>query len=310
MKFSTTFLTCLLATSSVFSYSIEKRDDMEKQMEQMKQEMEKMQGQIQDKVQSEMGKIPNDSSISNNFNLTNSSAPASDSSISENFNQVNPSGNSNSNPFGDLKNNQDSDIFNKECEKVVQEYYSCFPKRMTGENYDECCDVYNSEKCVTLFKKKLSENEACKKGVEMLENQILYMAGVMDISCAKDHDKYCPISKLNKEGVSSKKTTPITQSVIDETCKSAICLDKAINGLEASKKMAEKMADTQNAIAQAFGNMQKRATTEDAKKVLDGYITQLKSDKCQSQAVANGAIQLKIGNLLVLTLGLFLYYLL
>lgn len=289
MKFSTIFLTCLLA-STVFSYTLDKRDDftdnfkesqgdMDKQIEQMKEEMGDLPTSNSPKLPASAG------------SLSNSTTTSTDSSTT-----------SNNNSFGQLQN---SDVFNEECQKVIAEYYSCLPK-IKDKNYDECCNIYNSEKCVNIFKKKLSENDACKNGTEHEEKLITLMAGIMDMSCAKHNGNYCPLSKLNKEG------KEITQSAIDETCKYHECLQKGISGLEASKQWVQMALDVQNKVSEAFSH-QKRAnantTPQEAVSKIDGYLNELKSEKCSAQA-ASGAISLKAGNLFVLSLGLFLYYLL
>ncbi|ORX84835.1 hypothetical protein BCR32DRAFT_325744 [Anaeromyces robustus] len=306
MKFSSTLLTCLLASSTVFSYTLNKRDDftdklkesqgdIDKQMEQMKEEMEKMQGS--------MGNLPTGSTPE--LPSTNTGSTPELPNLGSSTNSTSPTDftTTSNTSFGQLQN---SDVFNEECQKVIAEYYSCLPKKMTDKNYDECCNVYNSEKCVNIYKKKLSENDACKNGTEDVEKQIAMMSGLMDLSCAKHNGKYCPISKLNKEG------KEITQSTLEDTCKSQECLQKGVSGLEASKQWVQMALDVQNKVSEAFSH-QKRAnantTPQEAVSKIDGYLNELKSEKCSAQA-ASGAISLKAGNLFVLSLGLFLYYLL
>ncbi|ORX68889.1 hypothetical protein BCR32DRAFT_286068, partial [Anaeromyces robustus] len=58
-----------------------------------------------------------------------------------------------------------------------------------------------------------------------------------------------------------------------------------------------------------FSHLKRDNTTpHEAIGIIDGYINELKSDKCSTQA--SGTIQLKVGNLFVLSLVLFIYYLL
>jgi len=337
MKISTALLACLLTASTAFSYTLERRSDapiqpnnfnqenqqdIEKKLDEFNGELDKIKDEMPDNLPipnlDSMGKPSTGPELgSGNINSSNNGMPNNTDLGSGNIdkstngapnNEILPdSGNIFGNTNNSMFSGQGTDAFTPECIKVITEYASCLPEdvqKMTSQNYDEICNTYNSEKCVNLFKKKLSENEACKTGTAEFEAQLIMSAGLMDLSCAKDGNKYCPISELSKQD------KDITQEALDQTCKSKVCLEKAISGIEATKQLLGVASNVQNALTDAFSNMQKRqaSNADEALKMFDGYLTQLKAEKCQAQATS-GAIPLKIGNLFILTLGLFLYFL-
>jgi len=185
--------------------------------------------------------------------------------------------------------NSNDTTISDECLKIIEDYNSCFDK-LTEDNYDQVCNLYNSEHCQSLMKKRINENEPCKNVGDSTEIQYTIDVSIitMNLSCGKTEDgSYCPIAEYGK----SLNDLELTDDVINETCKYKSCRYKAIESFNLYKKLNEQYLKS---------NMVKRKVVDMDR--IYSALFMLNDEKCFSQS--NDASSLKTS--LLITIALFL----
>jgi len=292
MKFTTAFV-ALLAVSSAYTLSFEKRDEMDDMMNQMMDDMKKENPELYD----ELNKTP-----SNNLNQ-----PAGGATDGAAAGAANPLGGANTAAPG---NSSVPDLGNLTgmpstttgsslgCTKHLDEYNeACIPKE---SDYDKGCDYYLSDKCQKLRETKITSKEGCANATfeqEMLDQLFV----TLDMKCAKDGaGNYCPISKKVKKNTGKPKNQQedLDEKDFKESCKSIKCREVAVSTVNLFKNATEQ-------LSQAFSSFGKQKREF---KSFEEILTYLDSKECVSQS---GAQAIKIGSAaLASTLAVFLYYLL
>jgi len=184
-----------------------------------------------------------------------------------------------------------------ECLEFVMKFNMvCFNGLDEGATNQETCNKYNSNECKELLKQDLN---SC--GAEM---NVKYGAiiSLLKTGCSKDEKgNNCPQLKLFDDNA------VLTDTDIQEICKSKACTDSALEGFTELKQIATQL-ESDPEVAKDIQEM-------------DKYINALNEDKCKAAAVtttnngkatagkddSSGAIQIKVGSTLLATLALALY---
>jgi hypothetical protein len=175
-----------------------------------------------------------------------------------------------------------------ECEPFASDIEKCFGVEDKSANevckefscdtsepgYDEICTQFNSQECQEVIKKDLS---AC---IPFNINVASYR-----LTCTRDEKgEYCPISVLQQNG------GDYSETVMQETCKSKLCAENALEGFKQLKKNVETVSTLtgENVNANDY----------------NAYIDALSKKEC----AASAASHIKVGSALVFTLALVLSY--
>jgi len=183
-----------------------------------------------------------------------------------------------------------------ECVNLVKNFNICFNGFDESSANQEACNRYNSNECKDLLKQDIN---ACGPELSITYGAIL---STLKAGCGKDEKgNNCPQFKLFDDNA------VLTDTDIQEICKSKACTDSALEGFTELKQIATQL-ESDPEVAKDIQEM-------------DKYINALNEDKCKAAAVtttnngkatagkddSSGAIQIKVGSTLLATLALALY---
>ncbi|KAG4087603.1 hypothetical protein H8356DRAFT_1315922 [Neocallimastix lanati (nom. inval.)] len=169
---------------------------------------------------------------------------------------------------------------------LIQKYYGCLPSKMEKSNYDQSCDYFNSDECAKIVYTKLTDHVECKKAKEV-ENVLNKTLSVFYLSCAKDSNSYCPISKLNKE------EKELTKDTLNDTCKKTVCREKAISGFTSIIEFQQDTTSIINSFSRSAKSKRGKINS------IDEALAILNSKECEAQANSAHAIKMVIINLYI-----------
>ncbi|ORX75391.1 hypothetical protein BCR32DRAFT_329837, partial [Anaeromyces robustus] len=186
---------------------------------------------------------------------------------------------------------------------------------VTKINYDEICKPLNDKKCIDFFNKGLSELEGCKSypkdQLEFSNKVVKFEYATLKFLCEKDEQgKDCPLSTLVKDVSQSMDTNEMIideqdeqemAKLLDDTCKSKRCTENTVN-------FYDEYFEFVKAYSEQLG--QDLDTEIDKEKAEINQV--LLSDKCvKAQVLTSDASSTvkKLGNIMLITIGLLLYIL-
>ncbi|KAL6597112.1 hypothetical protein LY90DRAFT_707770 [Neocallimastix californiae] len=283
MKFTTPFIV-LLAATSAYSFSLEKRGKENDLAQLQKIEDAFKQSNISSGDKEKIDQIMN---IGNSGIFTDSS---NDSSLGKSSDSSKQTSNKTS---GSNIETDEGTAFDPKCEALIQKYYGCLPSKMEKSNYDQSCDYFNSDECAKIVYTKLTDHVKCKKAKEV-ENVLNKTLSIFYFSCTKDGNSYCPISKLNKE------EKELTKDTLNDTCKKTVCREKAISSFTSTIEFQQDTTSIINSFSRSAKSKRGEINS------IDEALAILNSKECEAQASSAHAI--KMGSFLLLTATLFLYF--
>jgi len=196
-----------------------------------------------------------------------------------------------------------------ECGKLIMSFNNCFGGVTEDTSNQEACNRYSSNECQNFLKQDIN---ACG---EEIKNTYSAITSVLKANCSKDEKgNNCPQFKLLQD-----ENAVLTDTDIQEICKSKACTNSALEGFTEMKQIATILAKSDDEIAKDIPE-------------LDKYINALNNDKCKAatttvsntatntttNATSTGktaadeddssdATQIRIGSTLLATLALALY---
>lgn len=191
---------------------------------------------------------------------------------------------------------------NADCIQTLLNYEECLFKKYNNdtlkkENYDDICEIYNSDKCQKFYKEGVVSIPECKELGEVLtfQNQILYDKADYTYQriCSKDENgKYCPLSGYD---ISENKDSDreAHDEAVNETCKSRKCIDSAIESINKEINLNNGINEFQSKIKNNINKRQYDSSNikdEDEKELLINFF---ESDFCSSQAPKNISSEVK-----------------
>ncbi|OUM62503.1 hypothetical protein PIROE2DRAFT_61858 [Piromyces sp. E2] len=121
-------------------------------------------------------------------------------------------------------NDPSLDVYGEECTNFYTNIDKCI-EGIDSKTKEEICNQFNSKECQTILKKDTS---ACK---EYGSSYDVYIASLR-LTCTKnENNEYCPISKAQQSG----KEDEFTDIMIQDTCKSKLCTESALEGFKMLK---------------------------------------------------------------------------
>ncbi|OUM56682.1 hypothetical protein PIROE2DRAFT_65415 [Piromyces sp. E2] len=257
MKFNNLFT--LLLASSAFAYHIQRRDEFGNGGQTLNQSIE-------------ANPAINPSAV--NPSVAN---PAVANPATNNISAGNPATNSTTNNNYNILIEEFQNLNTKECQELKDAITKCVNFSF-GESFESICDYYYTPECREIVNKDFSSCEYYKKTPGM-------SLAFARFSCTKDENgKLCPIG----DSV-FKKNDKEDEIVINETCKSKVCTEQAI------QSMKELLNVDYESTSQFFNGK-----LENSLKGFEKHIAILSEDKCIGKE-SSGATPLKVGSALLVS---------
>ncbi|OUM62501.1 hypothetical protein PIROE2DRAFT_61856 [Piromyces sp. E2] len=215
----------------------------------------------------------------------------------------------------------------KQCQIGIEEYKECvsYKEKISKDNIENYCKVYNSEKCQKIFKDGIKSIKACEmfsqQSLKKTQTKFDTVNYTFKLLCAKDEsNKFCPLSEVYITSGNSGFEKNGFDNYINETCKSKKCTDSAIEAftilqncdIGGGAQNTNNNGSEDSKTAPTANSNVKREVMEGTD-AIDAIIKKLKAETCSSNNknmkanAESSATTLIIGNTLLFTfVGLLL----